>query len=88
MNLRLNNVYINALGYNTKISFVLTMLIEFKKLKNKTCCKKKFLSTKSSDKDLVIYYGEEDLKKMTVKHLRKLGKKWTKCQGIPLSGIF
>ena len=49
------------------------MLRKFKKLKNKLFCEKKFVCTKSTDKDLIIYERVE-LEKMTVKTLRTLAK--------------
>jgi len=49
------------------------MLNKFKKLRNKAFCEKKFVCTKSTDKDFIIYERVE-LEKMTIKTLRALAK--------------
>ena len=49
------------------------MLSKFKKLRNKPFCEKKFVCTKSTDKDFIIYERVE-LEKMTIKTLRALAK--------------
>ena len=43
------------------------MLSKFKKLRNKSFCEKKFVCTKSTDKNFIIYERVE-LEKMTIKH--------------------
>ena len=49
------------------------MLNKFKKLRNKSFCEKKFLCTKSTDKDIIIYERVE-LEKKNIKTLRALAK--------------
>jgi hypothetical protein len=53
------------------------MLNKFKKLRNRSFYEKKFMSTKNTDKDLIIYERTE-LEKIPIKTLKKLAKQTKK----------